>query len=86
MTVVGRRETEDIMFILTQNKKTLIECVRLAVTKNFGGGKEEKFALICYTYYGEGVIAATFPDEKTAADALEKVTQAIAAGEKVYRF
>lgn len=74
------------MFILSQDKKTLIECVRLAVTRNFGGGKEEKFALMCGAYYGEGAVVATFSDEKTAVDALEKVTQSIAAGEKVYRF
>ncbi len=74
------------MFILSQDKKTLIECARLAVTRNFGGGKEEKFAIMCCAYFGEGVIVATFSDEKTAVDALEKVTQAAEAGEKVYRF
>ncbi len=74
------------MFIVSHDKKTLIECVRLNITRNIGGGKEEKFALVCSAYFGEGAVAATFPDEKTAADALEKVTQAIAAGEKVYRF
>lgn len=75
------------MYILSMDGKTLIKATTLSVTKNFGGKKEQKFAIAAER---EGqltaVVAAVFPDEKTAIDALEKAFQAFADGAKAYRF
>lgn len=78
------------MLIFSQNKRQITNCETLAVTKNFGGKKEEKFVIvgsagIATELNGNGILA-TFPDEKTALDALEKVFTAFENGAKSYRF
>lgn len=75
------------MYILSMDGKTLIKATTLSVTKNFGGKKEQKFAISAER---EGqlvaVVAALYSDEKIAVDALEKAFQAFADGAKAYRF
>ena len=77
------------MLIFSQDRKNVIDCVAVSVAKNFGGGRDGKYALIgtagFATELNSGVIA-TFPDEKTALDALEKMFEAFANGAKFYKF
>lgn len=78
------------MLIFSQNKKQIMECRTLSVTKNYGGKKEEKFVIVgsagvATELNGNGILAS-FPDEKTALDVLEKVFAAFESGAKSYRF
>ena len=78
------------MLIFSQNKKQIMDCKTLSVTKNFGGKKEDKFVIvgsagIATEFNGNGILAS-FPDEKTALDALEKVFTSFENGAKSYRF
>lgn len=75
------------MYILSMDGKTLIKATTLHVTKNFGGKKEEKFAISAEREgHLAAVVAAAYPEEKIAVDALEKAFQAFADGAKAYRF
>ena len=78
------------MLIFSQNKRQIMDCQTLSVTKNYGGKKEEKFVITgsagVTTELNENGILASFPDEKTALDALEKVFTAFENGAKSYRF
>lgn len=75
------------MYILSSDGKTLIKTEKLSVQKNFGGKREQKYAIVA-----EGktdliaTVAAVFSDEKFAVDALEKAFRAFADGAKFYRF
>lgn len=66
----------------------MIDCVSVQVTRNFGGGKDGKFGLIAY---GGGLgsmsygVIASFSDEKTAMDELEKMFTAFESGAQAYR-
>lgn len=74
------------MLIFSADRKKIIKATTLSVTKNFGGKKEEKWAIVAEH---EGVlhaIAAVFADEKTAVDALEKAFAAFAEGARTYKF
>ncbi len=77
------------MWILTADGKNLMLAKRFKVEKNIGGKKDQKWAV---TAYGDMssldgiVIAAHFPDEKTALDELMKISKAIEDGQKFYRF
>lgn len=68
--------------------KKMIDCVSVQVTRNFGGGKDGKFGLIAY---GGGLgsmsygVIASFSDEKTAMDELEKMFTAFESGAQAYR-
>lgn len=78
------------MLIFSQNKKQITDCKMLAVTKNIGGKKEEKFVIvgtagITADIAGGNAILASFPDEKTALDTLEKIFTAFENGAKAYR-
>ncbi len=78
------------MLIFSQNKKQITDCKTLCVTKNIGGNKEEKFVIvgsagITADITGGSAILASFPDEKTALDALEKIFTAFENGATSYR-
>ena len=66
----------------------MIDCVSVQFTRNFGGGKDGKFGLIAY---GGGLgsmsygVIASFSDEKTAMDELEKMFTAFESGAQAYR-
>lgn len=76
------------MLIFSRDRKKMIDCVSVQVTRNFGGGKDGKFGLIAY---GGGlgsmsyVVIASFSDEKTAMDELEKMFTAFESGAQAYR-
>ena len=77
------------MLIFSQDRKKVIDCVSVCVSRNFGGGKEAKFALvgrvgIVTALDGNGLLAS-YPDEKTAMDELEKIFAAFEGGAKSYR-
>lgn len=73
------------MLVYSQNKKNIVDAKSLEVQRVIGGTKSSKYAIMAF---GEStqVIAAQFPDEKTALDTLEKVFQAFESGAKSYRF
>ncbi len=77
------------MLIFSQNKRQITECKTISVTKNIGGKKEEKFVIVgssgATDFVGSNILAS-FPDEKTALDALEKAFTAFENGAKSYRF
>lgn len=75
------------MLIFSQDRKSVLDASTLQIQRNLGGGKEAKYCIAAYRIgLGETTVAAVFPDEKTAVDALEKVYTAFADGAKAYRF
>ncbi len=73
------------MLIFSQDRKKVVDCVNVGVTKNFGGGKEAKFCIIGSAGFGTNGILATYADEKTAMDELEKLFAAFSEGAVSYR-
>ena len=74
-----------LITILAQDRKriVLLKSGKAEVTRNLGGGKEGKYAIVA----GNEIILetlGTYAEEKEAIDALEKLFAAIAAGEKTY--
>ena len=75
------------MLIISYDRKKIIKASALFVSKNYGGKKEEKWAIVAESKGGlQAVVAATFADEKSAADALEKAFSAFAEGAAAYKF
>lgn len=74
------------MLIYTQDKKNVIEAKLLQVQRNIGGGKDGKFMILASAEGMGQAIAAVFPDEKTALDALEKAFRAFSDGASSYIF
>lgn len=74
------------MLIYSQDRKNIVDATLLQVSRNIGGGKDAKYAIIACGESTGQVIAAQFADEKTALDVLEKVFQAFESGAVSYRF
>ena len=75
------------MLIYAQDRKSVAVAKSLVVSRNIGGGKDGKYMILAYTEgIGGQVIAGTYPDEKSAIDALEKAYTAFAEGAKAYKF
>lgn len=74
------------MLIFTQDKKSIVKARTLQIQRNIGGGKDGKYMISACPEGVGAVIAATFPDEKTALDALEKAFRAFADGASSYCF
>lgn len=75
------------MLIYSLDRKTILKASTLAVTKNYGGKKEAKWAITAESKSGlQAVTAAVFAEEKTAIDALEKAFEAFANGASAYKF
>lgn len=78
------------MIIFSQDRKRVMECTTLGVTKNFGAKKDEKYAIIGTTGFSSALegsyTLALYPDEKTAMDELEKAFNAFAEGAASYKF
>lgn len=77
------------MLIFSKDRKKIVDCISVAVSRNYGGGREAKFSLvgsggIGTTLDGSGLLAS-YPDEKTAMDELEKIFAAFEGGAKTYR-
>lgn len=75
------------MLIFSQDRKKIVDCVTVSVTRNFGGGKDGKFAIVGSGGFGTSFdgLLGTYSDEKTAMDELEKLFAAYENGEKSYR-
>ncbi len=74
------------MLIFSHDKKNVVDARMLSVERNIGGGKDGKF-MITASVGGFGpAVAATFPDEKSALDALEKAFRAFENGAVSYEF
>lgn len=75
------------MLIYSMDRKCIVDAKTLQVTRNIGGGKDAKYAITAEGMGGlASVIAAQFPDDKTAIDALEKAFAAFADGASAYKF
>ena len=74
------------MLIFSQDKKNVIDAKLLQVQRNLGGGKDGKYIILASSVGIGSTIAATFPDEKTALDTLEKAYKAFAEGAQSYSF
>lgn len=76
------------MYIISNDGKTILKATKLSISKNYGGKKEQKFAIVAEREGGDlvAVVAGLYPDEKTAVDAMEKAFQAFADGVRFYRF
>ncbi len=74
------------MIIFTQDKKNIVNARQISVQRNIGGGKDGKFMISAFTGGLESAVAATFPDEKSALDALEKAFRAFENGAVSYEF
>ncbi|CCY20180.1 unknown [Eubacterium sp. CAG:786] len=75
------------MLIFSKDRKKVIDCVSVYVSRNFGGGRDGKFCIVGSGSFGTSIdgILANYPDEKTAMDELEKVFSAFENGAKAYR-
>lgn len=76
------------MLIYSQDRKNVLDCRTISVTRNFGGSKDKKYALVATAGYGtmvNGGIVGTYPDEKTAMDELEKIFAAFEGGAVSYK-
>ena len=73
------------MIIFSQDRKSVIDCKIVEVTRNLGGGKESKYVLTA-SASGFGVVTVgSYPEEKSAMDELEKIYAAFEAGAKIYK-
>ena len=75
------------MMIFSKDRKKMIDCTAISVERNFGGGKDGKYALVGSADFGttsDGILAV-YSDEKTALDELEKIFAAAENGAKFYR-
>lgn len=81
---------ENTMLIFSNDRKRVMECTTLGITRNIGAKKEEKYAITGTTGFSgslEGSYTlAFFPDEKSAMDELEKAYNAFAEGAASYKF
>lgn len=76
------------MLIYSQDRKTVTDCRTVSVARNFGAGRDKKYALVATAGYGTMInsgIVGVYPDEKTAMDELEKIFAAFESGAKSYR-
>lgn len=75
-----------LITIFAQDRKSIVivKAGKFEVTRNLGGGKDGKYALMIGNALDLNSIGY-FPDEKTALDELEKIFAAIEAGEKTYK-
>jgi hypothetical protein len=74
------------MWVRSQNKKELVECIAFSVTKNIGGKK--KCAIIGYVSNGfwgrREVILGLYETKEIALDELSRLQAELASGAKVY--
>lgn len=75
------------MLIFSKDRKKIVDCVDVAVTRNFGGGKTEKYSIVGSAGFGTSFdgILASYPDEKAAMDELEKMFAAFSEGAVSYK-
>ena len=72
------------MYIMSQDKKIICNCNKINVTKNFGGGKSQKYIIQGATDL-EGIIPlGFFEEEKLAIAELQNIFDALADDERVF--
>ncbi len=78
------------MLCISRDRKKIIDCVSLGISRSIGGKKDEKYLIIGTAGFGTAAVAdnimAAFPDEKSAMDELERVFNAFAEGARSYKF
>ncbi|MGN1339895.1 MAG: hypothetical protein ACI4WS_06350 [Oscillospiraceae bacterium] len=78
------------MLVFSQDRKRVMECTTLRVSRNIGAKKDEKYSITGSGVFNDSLdncyTLALFPDEKTAMDELEKVYNAFAEGATSYKF
>ncbi len=72
------------MIIMSQDRKRLIDCAVVEVSRNLGGGKDAKYVITANSIGFGGFIVGSYPEEKNAMDELEKIYAALASGAKTY--
>jgi len=72
------------MYIMSQDKKMLCKCIKVRVEKNYGGGKNQKYAIRGTTELEDANYLGFYEEEKLALAELQNIFDAIANGEKVY--
>lgn len=73
------------MILMSQDRKRIVDCVVAEVVRNLGGGKEAKYLITAGAAgINAGHVLGGYADEKTAMDELEKIYNAMLAGEKAY--
>lgn len=76
------------MIILAQDKKNLLDCSRIAIEKNIGGKRGEKFFLVGYTSGIANLTApmlGAYPDMESAVAEVERIYEAFANGASAYQ-
>ena len=73
------------MIIFSQDRNRLIDCKVIDITRNLGGGKDSKYVLTASTSAFNAGIIGSYPDEKSARDALEKIYDAFEKGATTYK-
>ena len=71
------------MVILSNNKTICAEYNRLTVQRNYGNGKDKKFALIGNVHHHSDVLNS-YPTKEEAIAELEKIYAAYQDGDKTY--
>lgn len=73
------------MFILSQDKKTLGEYLHVAVSRNYGGKKSEKYFLVGSSrlLFGQPVLGR-YPTEEAAIRELNNIYAAFSNNENTY--
>lgn len=74
------------MIIMSQNKKVIMDCTKLTVTKNATFGKGDKFCIVgtpAAASLDGTEILGTYAEEKLAMDELERLMNAMSRGDMV---
>lgn len=77
------------MYILTQNKKTIVEFSRIEVSSNLTMKKDEKYVLVAHyntsaNSISDSTIIGSYPNEETALKELRNIFVALSAEQPVY--
>ncbi len=71
------------MWVMSYDKKQLLDAERFSVQKNIGGGQDKKWTVIAGTRTIEYIIGF-YPNEEGAKAELENILKAIAEGKICY--
>ncbi len=73
------------MWVMSYDKKQLLDAERFSVQKNIGGGQDKKWTVVACKRTIEYIIGF-YPNEEGAKAELENIFAAIEAGKDHYRF
>lgn len=74
------------MFILSQDKKNLVEYRKIYIQKNWGGKKGNKSALIgdVLSAFSSSIVLGMYAGQEEAVAELERIYEAMKNGDTVY--